>query len=242
MSAIRQRCFAATKMPTLCIEGVPAFVRYLRHNLGRLPSCIAVEECFVGAQDGYADVSGLNIAGGTASLAHAQNVSGAAPQTHVPILSLDSIFKRHPAFATPKLIKLDTDGDDFGIITASRRLFASASAVLYFEYHPSLRQDGPRASLEAISALVDGGYRNFLIYDNFGNLMTRVRRDVVQHFEDLNCYLLSHRLFGPQIYYLDVCAFMAKDEDLCEALYSRQREVVNASARKAGWLVPDSRR
>jgi hypothetical protein len=109
--------------------------------------------------------------------------------------------------------------------------------VLYFEYDPTFRKDGIKASLEAISALDAIGYKHFFVYDNFGHLMDFINEDAISRFTHLSRYIMSHLLFGRQIYYLDVCAFSLNDGDLADKLYIYHRDTADANIREAGWEI-----
>jgi hypothetical protein len=143
----------------------------------------------------------------------------------------------HPRFATPRLIKIDTDGADFEIISSSMDVIAKSHPVLYFEYTLAERKDSLPASIAAITRLSEAEYSRFLVYDNFGNLLHVITSDVVRNFMDLNRYLMSNLLFGRAVYYCDVCAFTANDEDLAEGLYRYQSQLVNDAIKRGGWQL-----
>jgi FkbM family methyltransferase len=202
-------------MPVLCIEGDPVFSAYLRRNLARLPPGIEPVETLVGKASGSVAPQALRRAHGTASLEAAASAPAAGA---LSVQTLAGILDAHPAFSAPRLLKSDTDGADFEILLSSTELLKICHPVLFFEYDPTLRQDGLKASLEAIAALEACGYRSFLIYDNFGNFLEAVHGNPLARFAELNRYLMSHAMFGRQIYYLDVCALSEADRDLAQAL------------------------
>jgi FkbM family methyltransferase len=226
-------------VPVLCVEGNPSFLDYLRYNLAGLPRGIELVEGFVGAKSGVIEAASLRKSQGTSSVELDKLL---APEPHdrpnaqvVSVRTLSEILRSHPRFRSPRLIKSDTDGSDFDILRSSLDIVATCKAVLFFEYDPTFRHDGIKAGLELISLLLQIGYRYFLVYDNFGNLMSFVEDDVLTQFRNLTFYVMSHLLSGRQIYYLDVCAFAAEDEDLAVQVYEDHCEVLDRGVRTMGW-------
>jgi FkbM family methyltransferase len=220
------------EIPVLCIEGHPAYLRYLRRNLDRLPGGIDVAESFVGAAAGSVAESHVRTKGGTAGFDAAASAPGSGDR--LPVRPLADILRDHPAFMHPRLLKSDTDGSDFEILQSSVALLRTSMPVLFFEYDPTFRQDGAASGIRTIEALASIGYRSFCVYDNFGNFMEIVRQDAVGRFADLNRYVMSHLLFGRQIYYFDICAFSAADEDLAVRLHAFHSETIDNCIVQAG--------
>ena len=215
----------------LCIEAHPRYLPYLRRNLERLPGGIEIAECLVGARSGTVPVAGYTAHHGTAMIDSAHAV-GDGPG--IPVRPLAEVLREHPRFLNARLLKTDTDGSDFEILQSSLEVIARTLPVLYFEYDPTLRADGARAARATIAALVRAGYRSFLVQDNFGHFLERVDADAEERFAGLDRYLFSNLCFGRQIYYYDVCAFSPADEDLCAALESTHRLVVESALRAGG--------
>lgn len=215
-------------MPVLCIEGHPVFANYLRRNLANLPRCIDIAECFVGAVAGTVSLGQIQTAGGTASLTPAADVRIGK----VPLRPLREILREYPRFDQFRLLKIDTDGSDFDIILASLDLLQLRLPVLYFEYDPSFRADGIAAAERAIAALSAIGYQTFVVYDNYGNLLEVVRREPGRRFRELTAYLMSHVLFGREIYYFDVCALGAADASLAVELEAVQTRLIDKHLRR----------
>lgn len=219
-------------IPVLCIEGHPAFLPYLHRNLGCLPAGIDVAECFVGAVAGSVAMENVRAAYGTAGFDSASPASAGGER--LAVRPLADILRGYSAFMRPRLLKTDTDGSDFEILQSSIDVLRASMPVLFFEYDPAFRQDGAEAGIRTIEALASIGYRAFCVYDNFGNFMETVRGDAAARFADLSRYLMSHLLFGRQIYYLDVCAFSSADEDLAVQLHAFNSDSIDSSVRRAG--------
>ena len=221
------------EIPVLCIEGHPLFASYLRHNLSRLPRCIEIAECLVGAPARMVSIENLRTGHGTATLI--PSLAGDGKIGELPVRPLGDILRDHPRFQRPRLIKIDTDGSDFEILHASIELIQQLRPVLFFEYDPTFHRDGVRTGMQALSELRAAGYGHFLVYDNFGHFMDHISAHAMTRFEDLNRYIMSHLLFGRQICYLDVCAFCAEDADLATQLHQHHRDLIDANMRQAGW-------
>jgi FkbM family methyltransferase len=219
-------------IPVLCIEGHPQFISYLRRNLERLPGCIEVDECLVGAVAGSVSAARLATQGGTASIDIRAGDDGKG--VRIPIRPLVEILRDHPRFQRARLLKIDTDGSDFEILMSSLDAIRDTHPVLFFEYAPTLRTDGAKFARETISMLLQAGYRSFLLYDNFGHFMGRIDENCREKFIALDHYLFSNLYFGTQIYYYDVCAFGPDDGDLRRGLENAHRFQVEAALSRDG--------
>lgn len=214
-------------IPVLCIEAHPRFLPYLRRNLERLPGGIELVECLVGARPGTVPAASFTAHHGTA-MVHGAAVPG-ADGPGIAVRPLAEIVREHPRFLNARVLKTDTDGSDFEILQSSLEVLSRNRPVLYFEYDPTLRADGARAAAETIAALVQSGYRHFLVQDNFGHFLGRIDTGIEERFAALDRYLFSNLYFGRQIYYYDVCAFSAADQDLCAAMENVHRLLVESA-------------
>jgi FkbM family methyltransferase len=219
-------------IPVLCIEAHPRFLPYLRRNLESLPGGMELAECLVGARAGTVPAASFSDHHGTAMVLGAP-IAG-PDQTGIPVRPLAAILREHPRFLDSRLLKTDTDGSDFEILQSSLDIVSRNRPILYFEYDPTLRPDGARAAPETIAALVQAGYQHFLVQDNFGHFLGRIGADVEQRFAELDRYLFSNLCFGRQIYYYDICAFSAADQDLCAAMEHIHRLLVESALSGGG--------
>lgn len=196
---------------TLCIEGVPEFIQYLKPNADHIGN-ITIAECFVGRGDQFIDLEGIRTTGGTASIKGNLKSS----EKSVKIVSLADILKAHRQFWDSKLIKIDTDGFDFEIILSSLPVISKLQPVLHFEYDILFKESSWQESLSVIDNITKVGYSKFIVYDNYGNYLMSLSSQDIDKFIDLNTYLVSnrHRSGRAAVYYLDVCAFHEQDLDL----------------------------
>ena len=198
----------------LCIEGDPAYLPFLTRNAERLGEHVHVEHCFVGLADGHADPEAIARHDGTSRAVEAVGASQG-----IPVRTLDGLCAKLPQFARPDLIKLDTDGMDFELVVGAETWLAARQPVVHIEYYfESADADTTRAA-RCREALQRAGYVDFLVFDNFGNLLLRTAD--LGAFEQLDAYILSNLRFGTAVYYLDVVAFPAEAQDVADAVQAR---------------------
>lgn len=169
-----------TDAPVLCVEGDDRFFAILTRNAARLEP-VELEHAFV-----EAPAQGrLERARGTARV-----VAGTG---ELRSMSLGAILDRHPTFAEPALVKLDTDGLDVPIVLANLDYFARVKPVLFFEYDPHLG-----ATPDVFERLLEVGYRRMEVYENTGEHACSVELPGSIHDEYVG--------YGGARY-ADVCAF-----------------------------------
>lgn len=217
------------KIPILCIEGNPEFIPFLTENVRRIKNeHIFIERCFIGTSDTVVDQEKIKSQHGTATVIGALGESKKSNSQEfesksncVCMASLSEVLSKYHLFLQTKLLKIDTDGCDFSIIQHSLESINKMKPVLFFEYFLDLLYDGELESISAITKLMSIQYKNFIVYDNFGNYL--LSTDKIETFIDLNAYLRSNKRYKQVIYYFDVCAFHQNDEDLFETI--RQKEL-----------------
>ena len=205
----------SAEIPVLCIEGDPALHPLLAENVARLGPGVEIEKSFVGREGATVNLTSAQDLGSNACLVEAVDSQGS-----VKLRSLRTILADHPHFAASKLLKTDTEGFDFDILTQSLEFIQQTKPVVFFEYDPHFRPDEPHAGLATIDALVRAGYSDFIYYDNFGNFLMHVEsrnRDILR---DLDTYLASNRRHGVAVHYFDVCALHQEDAGLVSGIRS----------------------
>jgi FkbM family methyltransferase len=173
-AAIRARCDVAV----LCVEGDERFFALLERNALRLGD-VELERAFVDAPAR----GRIERAAGTARIV--------AGDDDLPTKPLEQVLEEHPRFASPALLKVDTDGADVPILEANIDLLARLRPVLFFEYDPHL---GARPEIfERLRAV---GYRTAAWYEHTGERRAEV--ELPAHLHDL---YVGHR----GVRYADVC-------------------------------------
>ncbi len=184
----------------LAIEPSPTFHAFLVRNWGGDPRVVTIDEA-CGRDDADASFRMLE-ADGTASLASAPD----GPS--IRIRTLDAIVADHPFARNANVLKIDTDGHDFAVIAGADRLLAECLPAVLFECAPFGDPGYVEACLRTVERLRGHGYRQILVYDNFGDLLGRHSLDDLAAFRDL----LFFQVTADRLYY-DVLAMRAEDLD-----------------------------
>jgi FkbM family methyltransferase len=201
---------SACAMPLVCIEADPLYFEYLRRNAERIGGLTLINAA-VGLDD--RTVAGeIRREGGTAAI-----VDGTLPlrTRRLPDLLTDAGVDVQRV----KLVKIDTDGYDFDVLMGSRDILESHRPSLFFEYLVT----GERSLAESVAVvrLLDSyGYR-FIVYDNYGNTLAAVTRDVPERMAEISRFLLSSQTNGGGVGYADI--FATVDDELF-ALVARRGE------------------
>jgi FkbM family methyltransferase len=189
---------AYTDAPILCIEGEDRFFELLRRNAALLEPPPELEHAFVAA----GTLRGRVVAAaGTARVV--------AGEGDVPARPLGEILADHPAFARPRLLKLDTDGMDVPILLAELELLGSLRPVLLFEYDPHLG-----AGTGVFDSLRTIGYERAYVWENTGEPAGALRLDDTAAVGDVHRRYRGHG--GSR--YADIAAFHADDGPLAQRL------------------------
>lgn len=191
-ATIREKC----NMTVVCIEGELYFYKYLLMNQKAVGNIVPVF-AFIGDEE--KTIRGEIVpAYGTAGIKSSGN-------NLIKVRKLESLLiEEKIALDKVKLIKTDTDGFDFTIMLGSKNFIASHKPSVFFEYDLFNGAD-IKKSIETIQLLEELHYK-FIMYDNFGHLLSSVQHDAVERFLEINTYLLSSKKYGGGICYLDVFA------------------------------------
>lgn len=210
--------------PILCIEGDEQFLSVLEKNATFFAE-IHIIKAYLGECSN--SIRGSTIKqGGTAHLS--ENKVG---DNIIEVKKLSDVLKDYPSFCQSKMIKVDTDGFDCKILRGAADFLKSAKPIIFFEYDPFFLAEQGDDGISIFNDLSSYGYKNLLIYDNFGDLMLSVNINNSRFLEELHLYFsgrLGHR-------YCDICVFHTEDNDLFEI--AREREIKffeNLRGRKEG--------
>jgi FkbM family methyltransferase len=206
-------------VPTLCVEGHPAFIDLLRENARRIGPHIFIEPVFIGETDSSA-ILRVHDHQGTATLIEATEEQGGK---RIHTVSLGSLLAKRTDFLSHRLLKIDTDGFDFQIINSSVDILRQLKPIVFYEYAPFEQRPDIDAGLRTYQSLVAAGYCRFMVYLNFGHYLAYLTENDYDRFVDLNAFLCSNRVNGLVIPYFDICAFAEKDREIFEAM--RRHEV-----------------
>ena len=189
--------------PILAVEGDPYYFDLLERNAIRFSDTVLVNS-YLGEF-----CEELNIAStkdrGTGRLKVAEDSI-----SKVRIKALDEVIEENLQFQDSKILKIDTDGFDFKILRGATSFLAKSKPLVFFEYDPFLLSNSGDDAKEVFQFLLDLGYENILLYDNFGELMLSTYLGNQQLITEINSYLLGRM---SQLYF-DICVFHGDDNDL----------------------------
>jgi hypothetical protein len=120
------------------------------------------------------------------------------------------------------LVKIDTDGFDGRIISASLPWIACAMPVLFWEFELSGDAENSGPGSRIFTMLAQIGYERFTFYSNTGDYVLTLRSCQTQELQDVSWYF-GQRPNRDQVppHFTDVCAFPAKDADIQESVRER---------------------
>ena len=152
----------------LGIEPTPTFNKLLADNWGWNGNVTIVSEvCSSSSGEGPFVIQEKN---GTASILQTEDGVTLSKRP------LDEIVNDHPFAMNSNVIKIDTDGHDFEVIAGSEELLSRNLPALLFECIACENTTYVEDCLRTLNSLQRIGYKCFLLYDNFGNLMGRYSR------------------------------------------------------------------
>lgn len=217
---------------TLCVEGNPLYLKFLLYNVKVIGADIEIEECFIGADNAAVNLGQIVDHAGTSSILNAVYTrSNDEPDISSRTMSLDSLIAKHPLYSNARLLKIDTDGYDFQIITESAGVLRHIQPIVFFECAPFENTDGVQQSLQCFQSLVSSGYSKFIVYDNHGNYLVHLTASEFEKFKDLIAYLCLNHKYGSSVYYFDICAFTPLDEDVFTKVRSMEIELALSDSR-----------
>lgn len=183
----------------LAIEPIQKYSRYLRNNWSHMENVTIVEAVCSSstATRAFQIVEKL----GTASMVFGGDASSTSAQP------LDNIITALTEFGQPNVIKIDTDGHDFEVISGAKTVIARCRPAVLFECDAFGNSTYVEDCLKTLNFFRTAGYRSFLVYDNYGYLMGKHELDHLSHFKDLLLYQLTSHF-----HYFDI--LVMKDEDI----------------------------
>jgi FkbM family methyltransferase len=201
------------EFPIVCVEGEPAYLRFLRLNTRSMP-WVSIAPTFIG--DGEL-LGNIRVHRGTARIQRSSFGSS------LPSSTLESLEQGHPPASKTRLVKIDTDGMDFSIIEQNLPWLSSHRSAIYFEYDPGLA--GMReGDLERFWEHVrNAGYAAALLFRNTGEFATAISID-----KSTSPRLACEPFLGrASKRYLDICIFPA-------ALVETSNHLATSFARREG--------
>ena len=201
-------CRSFARYPILCIEGNERYFAILKENLEVLGEEIYCEKAFIGSVAGNLSGS-LREDKGTAYFA--LNAAGSGV---ISVSRLSDILSRQPLFSAAKMIKIDTDGYDCGILLSEEDFLSKIKPVIFFEYDVDAAKRYGLDGFLVFEMLRNIGYERVIVYDNLGNYHLMADLENRSLLEDIHNYYSGWQSQR----YADIVAFHEEDLDLCKTI------------------------
>lgn len=197
-----------------CIEPDDAFFDYLQKNIDRIhqvmpDAAIHAIKALVGKEVTKAHMATHN---GTSHSVVSDDAQAK------PARTLDDIV-RGESLQNVSLLKVDVDGFDYDVLNSGEQLVREHTPLLFFEAF--VANESQRAGYKgALRALHEAAYRDWVVFDNFGELVLR-SRDVAQVEQLLDyCWRQTSGHSTRTINYLDVLAATERHSALIDGVVS----------------------
>ena len=196
----------------LAIEPADKFNRYLQKNWGQSKN-VKILNYICSSSD---DTASYDIKGHAGSACIVPSEGGIQMESR----SLDAILLEQEYLRDVNLLKIDTDGHDFEVLSGARKTLESQHPSILFECDAFGNKNYIADCLDCLQLIHDQGYEYFLLYDNFGYLMGKYSFSDLSSFKDLLFYQLTSNF-----HYFDV--LVMKTGNLVEFL-ELERKFFNA--------------
>ena len=189
---------ANPSLSMVCIEPDDVFFEYLTRNVARIQAvtptaAIKTVKALVGKSIAQAQLHGSR---GTAKAVVGNGEKSKKSQT------LDSIAN-DCGLTGVSLVKSDVDGFDYDVIDSAEQVLRKYQPILFFECF--FDNDEQRASLKRTLRMLEStGYSNWVVFDNFGELVLRTEQ--IEHVDQLLDYCWRQNIGRSTrtIYYFDL--------------------------------------
>jgi FkbM family methyltransferase len=121
-------------------------------------------------------------------------------------ITVDDLMTENPEFAGLNLIKVDTDGNDFAVLSGARQTLIGQPVVI-FECDVFGNTNYVEDCIETLDRFRSAGYRSMLVYEKFGYPLGRYELHDLIHFRELLFYQLTKKFI-----YFDI--LLMKEQDL----------------------------
>ncbi|MCX6162778.1 MAG: FkbM family methyltransferase [Ignavibacteriae bacterium] len=201
--------------PVYCIEGLDEYFDLLKSN-SSLFNNIYLFKIFLG-ETSTREKGKIIAEEGTA------RTSGNDTEDFTDFISLDDfIFQNH--IENIKVLKIDTDGNDFKIIRGGLKFIKKVKPVIFFEYDSVYLKEMNEDPFATFDILYDTGYNKAIYYDNFGRLLCSTdlsnKRQICQFYKYIKDYKGS-------FHYYDICLFHQEDDTLADFVINKEEHITS---------------
>jgi hypothetical protein len=138
----------------------------------------------------------------------------------IKLTALNDFMATQPNAAAFKLLKIDPEGFDCGILHGALNLIQKATPVITFEYNRGNMDAIGEPGLPTLFKLQELGYLQLVFHDQNGRLLLPTTLAQSALIKDLHDYPDCVR---GRIGYLDITVFHAQDTDLAEKFITAER-------------------
>jgi FkbM family methyltransferase len=163
-------CSERPDLRFVCFEATPRFIRYLRQNVTRngLDSQVDIHHSLIGPDSSEWTLS-CDVTSGSVAVENKLRRRVLVREQMVST-SLDTWFAKD---RPPGLVKVDTDGFEFQVLSSGRELFSRRRPDLFIEYCPQLLREIGDSPQILVEFLLDVGYSTADVYAPTGQLLKR---------------------------------------------------------------------
>lgn len=188
-----------------CFEGDDEFTKYFYRNTERMDN-IVLFKSFLGDSD---SCENFNVVKDNGTLRINSDNKG----SNITIDTLDNISEANKELYDIKFLKTDTDGYDFKILRGAKKLIEKAKPILFFEYDREFLNLNSDDGFSTFEMLKEIGYKNAIIYDNYGRLLVSFDINNELLLKQLDLYIHDKKGAFP---YYDICLFNEVDNSIFE--------------------------
>jgi len=154
-----------SKPTFLCIEANNEFFLYLKINIKRIKKKIKHINIFASKQLVGKKINNVLLKRKEGTARAIIDKGNLKPKT------LDEILIDFNNLKNIKLIKIDTDGFDYDVLDSSMKTIEKYKPILFFEclYEFEFQKEGYK---NTIKNLISKGYKEWVIFDNYGEIIT----------------------------------------------------------------------
>jgi FkbM family methyltransferase len=209
----------------LCIEGSERYYSLLQRNVARhkLGERFLTHRCFCGEPANFDQHLSSNEAFGSAQ---AKPTIAPAKQEAGNVKCLDDLLREDGVLEKVSLLKVDTDGFDYRVLRGAKECLGRSKPPIFLELSPPSLLDQGEEPMAIFPWLRQCGYASWIIYTNFGELLTYGSLENQEEILKLVNYNLRYRRF-----HYDIVLLAPADHDLF-------LELVTPQANSSGKSMP----
>jgi len=184
----------------LAFEPHPHYALLLRRNASQFPCDIEIQEKACVSPEHVKSVTSVSGSQGTGRIEVADGVSGGIQTT-----TLDQAIFQSPRSKLCNLIKTDVDGFDFEVLKGAGEIIRKNQPIILIESDVFSNSNYAGDLQSLCETLRESGYRDMILYDNYGGLFYAGSTSDLERITSLFFYQVTRKriyfdiLFGPDL-------------------------------------------